>query len=166
MVLPTIRTRYQQNYQDIAMLVGLCGGTSIVSKARISKVVDSMSEGICAGKSSVADFLTENLGFVKLHLAQEPDLRKPWGVHGADIGDYKLFANVESMLDFVTKQWQQRWVTTDIWNEDILENLLRRPFFILVSVDAPITLRWKRLKHRYLLCPGLRRSPRLTVVKT
>ena len=59
-----------------------------------------------------------------------------------------FFASVESLLDFVTKQWQQRWVTTDMWNEDILESLLRRPSFILVSVDAPISLRWKRLKNQ------------------
>lgn len=55
---------------------------------------------------------------------------------------------MESLLDFVTRHWQQRWVTTDVWNEAILENLLRRPSFILVSVDAPVSLRWKRLNNR------------------
>lgn len=58
------------------------------------------------------------------------------------------FTNVESLLEFVTKNWRQRWVTTDIWNEEILENLLRRPSFILVSVDAPVSLRWKRFRER------------------
>lgn len=60
----------------------------------------------------------------------------------------RSFDDVESLLDFVTKQWKQRWVTTDIWNEEILENLLRRPSFILVSVDAPVSLRWKRFRDR------------------
>ena len=40
-------------------------------------------------------------------------------------------------------------MTTDIWDERILEILSRRPFFLLVSVDAPIGLRWSRLKARY-----------------
>lgn len=101
--------------------------------------------GICAGKNSVADYLTENLGFVRLHLAQQPSSIPGVAEHGAK---EKSFASVESLLDFVTKQWQQRWVTTDVWNENILENLLRRPSFLLVSVDAPVSLRWKRFKNR------------------
>ena len=101
--------------------------------------------GICAGKNSVADYLTENLGFVRLHLAQQTSPLLEGEQHDAKDNS---FTCVESLLDFVTKQWQQRWVTTDVWNENILENLLRRPSFILVSVDAPVSLRWKRLKNR------------------
>jgi len=59
------------------------------------------------------------------------------------------FANVEDLLDFVTKQWRERWVMTEIADEGILDALLRRPFFILVSVDAPISLRWQRYRARY-----------------
>lgn len=58
------------------------------------------------------------------------------------------FSDIESLLKFITKQWKQLWVTTDIWNEGILESLLRRPSFILVSIDAPVSLRWKRLRDR------------------
>lgn len=108
------------------MLIGLCGG-------------------ICAGKNTIADYLTENLGFVRLHLAQQQSPRLEVKQHDAQA---KSFASVASLLDFVTRQWQQRWVTTDVWNESILDNLLRRPSFILVSVDAPVSLRWKRLKNR------------------
>jgi dCMP deaminase len=41
-------------------------------------------------------------------------------------------------------------VTTDIRDESILELLLRRPFFLLVSIDAPLTTRWTRHKQRYI----------------
>ena len=58
------------------------------------------------------------------------------------------FSTIDSLLEFVTKHWQQRWVTTDIWDENVLESLLRRPFFLLVSVDAPVSLRWQRFKER------------------
>lgn len=104
-----------------------------------------MTTGICAGKNTVADYLTENLGFARLHLAQQQSPQLEVKQQDANA---KSFACVTSLLDFVTKQWQQRWVTTDLWNESILENLLRRPSFILVSVDAPVSVRWKRLKDR------------------
>lgn len=101
--------------------------------------------GICAGKNSVADYLMENLGFIRLHLAQQiPPPREDEQRNGEE----RSFDCVQSLLDFVTKRWQQHWVTTNVWNEDVLENLLRRPFFILVSVDAPVSLRWKRFKNR------------------
>jgi dCMP deaminase len=37
-----------------------------------------------------------------------------------------------------------------MWDERVLDWLLHRPFFLLVSVDAPISLRWERLKARYI----------------
>lgn len=101
--------------------------------------------GICAGKNSVADYLMENLGFIRLHLAQQTSPQREDEQHN---GEERTFHSVQSLLDFVTKRWQQYWVTTDVWNEDVLENLLRRPSFILVSVDAPVSLRWKRFKNR------------------
>lgn len=58
------------------------------------------------------------------------------------------FAAAEELLNFVTKRWNERWVTTNIWNEETLQIFSRRPFFFLVSVDAPINLRWERCKER------------------
>lgn len=110
---------------------------------RLEELIGSV--GICAGKNSVADYLIEDLGFVRLRLAQQESPPLEAEQHNAED---KPFACVQSLLDFVTKQWQQRFVTTDVWDENILENLLRRPSFILVSVDAPVSLRWKRLKNR------------------
>jgi dCMP deaminase len=62
--------------------------------------------------------------------------------------DEFTFANVDSLLDFVTLRWQERWVTTDIWDSEVVDTLLRRPFFLLVSVDAPVSVRWKRFTDR------------------
>lgn len=58
------------------------------------------------------------------------------------------FPNVDALLDFVTLRWREPWVTTDIWDEGVVEALLRRPFFLLVSVDAPVSVRWQRFKDR------------------
>lgn len=83
-------------------------------------------------------------------LGSQPQSEDQFGheVKGSDNDNDRSFANVESLLDFVTKNWKRRWVTTDIWNEEVLENLLRRPSFILVSVDAPVSVRWKRFRER------------------
>jgi len=39
-------------------------------------------------------------------------------------------------------------VTTDIWDENVVDALLRRPFILLVSVDAPVSVRWRRFQQR------------------
>ncbi|KAE8453855.1 hypothetical protein EG329_007631 [Mollisiaceae sp. DMI_Dod_QoI] len=131
------------------MLIGLCGG-------------------ICAGKRTVANYLVEHHGFTHLYLRQEaldPDALKALTVNGYIAQDLDtivedlpsegkekkgqtVFATAEHLLDFVTKRWRERWVTTDIHTESILDKLLRRPFFILVSVDAPVSVRWKRFRER------------------
>ena len=59
-----------------------------------------------------------------------------------------VFECVDSLLEFATKNWQGLWVTADIWEGTTLDRFLQRPFFLLVSVDAPVSLRWKRLVDR------------------
>ncbi|KAI1421103.1 cytidine deaminase-like protein [Xylaria sp. FL1777] len=59
-----------------------------------------------------------------------------------------VFASEGELLDFVTKHWRSRWVTTDIHSEAVVDALSRRPFFILISVDAPVTVRWRRHQGR------------------
>ncbi|QUC15887.1 uncharacterized protein UV8b_00128 [Ustilaginoidea virens] len=58
------------------------------------------------------------------------------------------FATPEDLLDHVTLRWQSRFVTTDIPTEAVLDVFLRRPFFLLLSVDAPLTVRWRRFQLR------------------
>lgn len=138
------------------MLIGLCGG-------------------ICAGKSTVATYLAEHYGFTHLYLRPDNVVENGDGAspveNGVNVkGELKAegreislrtipqyedpnekkhyFDTTEDLLDFVTKRWRERWVTTDIHTESILDKLLRRPFFILVSVDAPVSVRWKRCNAR------------------
>ncbi|KAH7011519.1 cytidine deaminase-like protein [Ilyonectria destructans] len=58
------------------------------------------------------------------------------------------FSTPEELLDFVTKHWRSRFVTTDIPTEAALDVFVRRPFFLLLSVDAPLTVRWHRYQER------------------
>lgn len=67
----------------------------------------------------------------------------------ASAGDQQhVFSDVDDLLDFVTLRWKERWVTTDIWDDKVVDALLRRPFFLLISVDAPVSVRWKRFTSR------------------
>ncbi|KAI9675619.1 MAG: Deoxycytidine monophosphate (dCMP) deaminase [Caeruleum heppii] len=120
------------------MLLGLCGG-------------------ICAGKQTVADFLITKHGFRQLRLDRTestPEVEKSAtndtvkAASGASVDSDICFANADALLEFVTSRWRDRWLTTDIWDEDVLDILVRRPFFLLLSIDAPVSVRWKRFKSR------------------
>ncbi|KAF7517546.1 hypothetical protein PCG10_001124 [Penicillium crustosum] len=122
------------------MLIGLCGG-------------------ICAGKHAIAEYLIQQ-GFQLLELAnksqshlpesgddlrlQASEIRKKEDPKSPEL----TFQDPDSLLDFATKRWQERWVTTDIADATTLDRFLLRPFFLLVSVDAPVSLRWKRFADR------------------
>ena len=120
------------------MLIGICGS-------------------ICAGKHITAEYLVQHHGFLRLHLPSQLQLA---GLGSDDdkrllpsVTDEKgtrglTFPDVDSLLDFVTKRWREHWVLTDIHDETTLEMLLRRPFFLLVSIDAPVSMRYKRFTDR------------------
>jgi dCMP deaminase len=122
------------------MLVGICGG-------------------LCAGKHTVAEYLVQQHGFLRLHLPTKPaslfpdqdeqDAERLLPTVADEKGTRGLtFPDVDALLDFVTKRWREHWVLTDIWDDAILEMLLRRPFFMLISVDAPVGLRYERFSAR------------------
>ncbi|KAL5363978.1 cytidine deaminase-like protein [Aspergillus floccosus] len=124
------------------MLIGLCGG-------------------ICAGKHTIAEYLIQHEGFQLLELKNktspqiadgpEDDLLLQASEFPQREGHQSpqlSFDSPDALLDFATKQWQGLWVTTDIWEGVDLDRFLQRPFFLLVSVDAPVSLRWKRFAER------------------
>ena len=61
---------------------------------------------------------------------------------------HQVFDSTDGLLDFVTTRWRERWVTTDITSEAALDAFSRRPFFLLISVDAPVTVRWQRWQQQ------------------
>ncbi|KAI1184020.1 cytidine deaminase-like protein [Nemania serpens] len=139
------------------MLIGICGAR-------------------CAGKSTVAQYLVEHHGFEQLYLEKPRGGQDEQQQHQGQARDGtptttttttseakngtqrqpqpqpqprpRTFASEGDLVDFVTKHWRSRWVTTDVRSEAVLDALSRRPFFILVSVDAPVTVRWRRHQAR------------------
>jgi dCMP deaminase len=122
----------------------------------------------------VAEYLVEHHGFTHIYLRQDTTTERPPCQNGTEAVSPEtdlrstrtvpqlngaglkhnptstsfIFRSTEELLAFVTKRWRERWVTTDIHTEYILDQLLRRPFFILISVDAPVSVRWRRFQAR------------------
>ncbi|KAL4912126.1 cytidine deaminase-like protein [Aspergillus aurantiobrunneus] len=121
------------------MLIALCGGT-------------------CSGKHSVAEYLIQHQNFRRLEVKtgappqvagdSRPQDFELTGNARVDQAPLFQFETVGLLLDFATKRWQEHWVTTHIWDASTLDRFLQRPFFLLVSVDAPVSLRWKRFADR------------------
>lgn len=58
------------------------------------------------------------------------------------------FPTAVALLEYVTRRWEDHFVTTSIHDEATVEALAGRPFFILIHVDSPISVRWQRFKDR------------------
>ncbi|KAL6904966.1 cytidine deaminase-like protein [Trichoderma evansii] len=127
------------------MFVGICGS-------------------ICSGKQTVAQYLVEHHGFKRLYLHAPASVSEenPSSLDGVtatlasngvvsksnETSSSHVFSTAEELLDFVTRRWRSRFVTTDIPTEQVLDVFMRRPFFLLISIDAPLTLRWRRFQQR------------------
>lgn len=55
-----------------------------------------------------------------------------------------VFSTHAALLDYVTRNWRNDYVTVDLIDQTALEKFSTRPFFMVVSVDAPILIRYHR----------------------
>ncbi|EDK40888.2 hypothetical protein PGUG_04986 [Meyerozyma guilliermondii ATCC 6260] len=115
-----------------------------------------ISGTVCAGKTEVARYLTFQ-GFERIALL-EPSLEEKGNLNGNydvgnDDGDESLqpknvFSNIGQLVDFVTENYRDNYVLCDVERLDVLEALQKRPFFLHVSIDAPVQRRHSRLKTK------------------
>ena len=108
----------------------------------------------------MADYLIAKHGFVALRLDKDSTSSKRNSSSDLDDphkctpqpyphdGTKKTFSTIDSLAGFLIERWKERWVIIDIWDNNILKRLSRRPFFILIGVEAPLNTRWHRLKER------------------
>ncbi|KAJ7808238.1 cytidine deaminase-like protein, partial [Mycena olivaceomarginata] len=54
------------------------------------------------------------------------------------------FSSPSSLLEYVTRNWRRDFVTVDIYTRDVVESFVKRPFFLLLSIDAPLLDRFYR----------------------
>ena len=52
------------------------------------------------------------------------------------------------MLDHITRNWLKHHVTMDLRTYDDIEPFIKRPFFLLVFVDGPLSVRYQRERER------------------
>ncbi|CAG8460572.1 2615_t:CDS:2 [Funneliformis caledonium] len=93
---------------------------------------------ICSGKHSIAKWLITTHGFTLLSLKNT----EHYGLTAIQ------FNTPKDLLFYVTKNWIDNFVTCDIDNHKILELYRKRPFFLLLTVDSPITIRYQRCLFR------------------
>jgi len=60
------------------------------------------------------------------------------------------FSSAQDFLHHATKHWQHNFVTVDLRTRHSVEIFIRRPFFLLLNVDAPIYERFSRSKSKSL----------------
>lgn len=85
-----------------------------------------ISGTICSGKNEVQQYLEAFYGFEPVQ-----------GEHG----------KVEQVLEKVTKNWRKNYVII-LRDEDALNALCKRPFFLHVTVDGPVLSRFERYKNK------------------
>ena len=74
------------------------------------------------------------------------------------------FASAAELLEHVTRNWRNDFVTQDLRTEQAIQMFAKRPFFMLLSIDGPISDRFRRA-NKFVLCilykPFASRSPSL-----
>ncbi|QSL65051.1 hypothetical protein MERGE_002356 [Pneumocystis wakefieldiae] len=112
---------------------------------------------ICSGKQTIANYLVEKMNFsiLKLENKNSDNLKLssqcPLSNSSENIykKEEKAFKNAIQMLNYATSHWRERFVTIDIFSEEVLNIFTKRPFFLFISVSSPIMLRWNRYKKCY-----------------
>ncbi|PVG01867.1 hypothetical protein CPB86DRAFT_698584 [Serendipita vermifera] len=60
------------------------------------------------------------------------------------------FDTAGEMLEYATRNWRSDFVTEDLQTREQLDPFLKRPFFLLVEIDAPLMLRFERSRETNL----------------
>jgi len=58
----------------------------------------------------------------------------------------RVFSRADEMLEFATHLWREHFVTEDLVTQEVIDTFSKRPFFLLINVEAPISTRFLRRK--------------------
>jgi dCMP deaminase len=108
----------------------------------VDEINDKLASGkITAQNGKVVPSSVSN-GTITSTSSVNGSLTKPRVISGIDV--YKTFNQLDEFIDFVTVNWQQNYVISHINDMNMLHGLQKRPFFLHISIDAPISLRYQR----------------------
>jgi dCMP deaminase len=117
----------------------------------------------CSGKHSVRKYL-EGLGFqhIDYDTCEKGEAAEGPATKNIDIlaeestsGPF-FYKDFNALLSYVTQNWRKDFVCSSLRILQTLRSCAQRPFFVLVSVDAPVLTRWRRYNER---CVGLLQCP-------
>lgn len=117
---------------EVARYLTFQGFKLIIFNENGKKEVESLDSSESA---SVVDFK-------ELTLSNDDITNKSHG--NAYMEPYKVFNKLDELVEFVTSNWQTSFVISHINDLVMLNTLQKRPFFLHISIDAPIDLRFKR----------------------
>ncbi|KAJ7225355.1 cytidine deaminase-like protein [Mycena pura] len=101
----------------------------------------------CAGKTAVENYLvSKDFQLVRILNDNEslPPNTSPHQISTHNKNP-RCFSSPSSLLDYVTRNWRVDFVTVDLCTRNIIEMFVKRPFFLLLSIDAPLFDRFHRL---------------------
>ncbi|KAJ2870877.1 Deoxycytidine monophosphate (dCMP) deaminase [Coemansia aciculifera] len=97
-----------------------------------------------SGKEEVANYLVSQLGFTRIYLVTNTSHSTVNG-HSAETADeQRVFTAAKHLINFITPRWRQNFVSTDITSPVDLYLMWKRPFVLVVGIDAPMGTRYKR----------------------
>lgn len=67
---------------------------------------------------------------------------------GTSMEVHASFNQLDELVNFVTENWQENYVISHLNDMIMLQSLQKRPFFLHLSIDAPIHLRYQRFISR------------------
>ena len=88
------------------------------------------------GKKLVTNHLVAAHGFKRVLISGNAPL--------ATDSSTLYFASSSDFLAYATLNWRRDFVTTDLREKSQLQEFLKRPFVVVVSIQAPIRVRWLR----------------------
>lgn len=107
----------------------------------------AISGTLSAGKTEIARYLTFQ-GFQPITLEELGGLAKRTENGTSDTSEITVFPNLDALLDHVTANWRSNYVISHIADMEMLHKLQKRPFFLHISVDAPVLLRYSRHQEK------------------
>lgn len=115
----------------------------------------------CSGKHEVMNLMASFYGFTRLYLrvpaasSHDTSDTKSIRSNGQWISPsrhkaqpFLEFDTISEMLDHVTLNWMDHFVTCGVHTVGDIAILRKRPFFLLLSVESPIMIRFRRCVSR------------------
>lgn len=106
----------------------------------------------CSGKDTIARHLTTHESFTRVHLRSKTDSIFESAANSSDSGatNSLIFDTPADFLDHATLDWRNHFVTSARLSKSDLQNFRKRPWVLLVNVEAPLSWRYARSIARFL----------------